>query len=241
MKTQPCIFFCLFLLNVPSWGQQERIYELPKPKRFIDRIEAFGGLNVNYPDDHGWSDFVFNSSNKLTIDKLKSKGGYSYGVSAVRSIGKRFELQGRVALERKEFSRSIITLDLNGNIYGESLSDQKNNYLTFSLVPIFFLSNSHKLHLFTGCSFGFINKSFITSNTYILGKYIGGAVINTIDGEKNVIEALVGLGYLLPFSARLTAGFRIQGNYGFSYTQSQNKQSTSINSLAFSIVLRYFN
>jgi hypothetical protein len=228
-----------FLIAILAQLDADAQTENSTRKRFIDKVEAFGGLNSNFPDDHGWSDFVFSSSNGKTIDKLKNKQGYFIGLSLIHSVGKRFELQGKFALEKKEYSRSVVTLDLNGSVYGESLSDQKSDYLTFSVVPAYFLSKSHKLHLFSGFSYAYINKSLVMGNSYIQGKYIGGAAINTIDGEKNVIDALVGIGYLFPLYQHFTGAVRVQGNYGLSYTSSQNKQSTSINSIAFSLVLRY--
>lgn len=241
MKNRIALIFFLCSINL-GWCQQETAYEPPKSKRFIDKLEAFGGFSINYPNDHGWSDFVFNSSNRLTIDKLQSKGGYAFGVSATHALGKRFELHGKFSFERREYSRSVTTLDVNGNIYGESFSDQKNDYLSFALIPMFFPFKSHRLHFFSGISYAQINQSLnVSTGLYIQGQSVGGigGSVNTIDGANNVVDALVGMGYLFPFNNHFSCVLRMQGNYGLSYAFSQNKQNTSINSLSLSIAIRY--
>lgn len=243
MKTKNYLFLCLsILVGINVFSQDVNTVQLAKPKRIIDMVEVNTGFSINYPNDHGWSDFIFNSSNSQTIDKLKSKSGYYFGIGIAHALGRRFELHGKFSFERREYSRSVTTLDVNGNVYGESFSDQKNDYLSFAMIPMFFPFKSHRLHFFSGLSYAQINRSLnVSTGIYIQGQSVGGVggSVNTIDGANNVVDALVGIGYLFPFNNHFSCVLRMQGNYELSYASSQNKQNTSINSLSLSLAIRY--
>lgn len=235
------IMILFFLLVNASLIQAQSFEEerFSVPKRFIDKIEIFGGPSINFPDDHGWSEFIFKVSDGRTIEKFESKEGYFVGFGLGHSLGRRFEIQGKFAAERRAYSKTLITLDFNGDIYGESNDEQKSNYLTLAVVPTYFLSGSHKLHIFSGFSYAYITKSLVVGTNYIQGQYVGGASVNTIDGEKNVMDALIGVGYLFPLKRKVGGAIRIQGNHGLSYTSNQNNQKTSINSISLSLSIRY--
>lgn len=233
-------FTLLFLTTKILFGQSAQDLKLPQPKRLIDKIEVFAAPCLYFPNDHGWSDYVYNGSQGQTIYKAEKKKGYFFGVNIIHSIGKQFELQGRFAFEKRGYYENYVSLDNTGNPYSESEIEQKNNYLTFSLVPAINLLKQNRLQVFTGFTYGFLTKSIAFGKNYTNGQYIGSASINTIDGfKRHVVDALIGVGYFFPFNRNFDGIVRVQGNYGLSYTANQNDQSISINSISFSLAIRY--
>jgi hypothetical protein len=214
--------------------------KLPESKRFIDKVEIYGALTLNLPDDHGWSDYIYEGSEGRTIDNFHAERGYFYGLGLIHSLSKRFELQGRFASERRKYSESLKTLDFNGDVYAESQSQQQNDYVTFSIVPTYFTSRAKKVHLFSGFSYAYLTKSLQVGSNYVQGKYIGSASINTIDGsERHLVDVLLGAGYVFDVNKNIAVVARAQANCGVSYTANQNEQQISVNSLSFTLAIQY--
>ncbi|MBL7846033.1 MAG: outer membrane beta-barrel protein [Cyclobacteriaceae bacterium] len=231
-------FAVFFLTTYTLFGQSSE--NLPEPKRFIDKVEAFGGVALDFPNDKGWDTFISNSSNGKTIYESKEKTGYIIGIILIHSLKKRFEIQGRFSLEQRKYFESYVTLDSYGQPYSKSIADQKNNYITFSLVPTYFLLKSNRLHLFSGLSYSYLTKSLAFGETYVNGQYVGSACIDTIDGfEKQVVDALAGVGYFFSLSEKFSCVIRIQGNYGLSNSIMQNNYRLTVNSLSLALAIRY--
>jgi hypothetical protein len=235
------IYLAIFFLTTSTlFGQSLENLKLPEPKRFIDKVEVFGGVALNIPNDKGWGNFIFSSSNGQTIYESKEKTGYILGISLIRSMMKRFEIQGRFSLEQRKYFESYITLDFDGDPYSESISDQKNSYLNFSLVPTYFLLKPNRLHIFSGLSYSYLTKSLAYGETYVNGEYVGSVSIDTIDGfEKHVFDALAGVGYVFPLRDKFNCVIRIQGNYGLSNSIMQNYYKLSVNSLSLTLAFQY--
>jgi len=235
------IYFALtFLTTYTVFGQSPEKLKLPEPKRLIDKVEAFGGMALNFPNDHGWAEYVFKASDGRTIENANSEMGYFAGIGLVHSMNKRIELKVEFLFEKRLYSTSIDYLDLNGSTTSETERDQRNRYLGISLIPIYFMSDLKRLHFFVGCSYKYLTGSTAYAIYSSAGQPAGGALVNTIDGfEKHVVDALAGGGYLFPVSDEFSGCIRIQGNYGLSYTLNQNNQSLSINSVSLSLAIRY--
>jgi hypothetical protein len=236
------MFYCTVLFCIPCSviAQSAPDLKLQERKRFISKVELFGGPSLWMPDDHGLAKFLLKSSDGSIIYKAKSEAGYQFGLSLIQSIGKRFEIQGKISKVRVHYSEHETNLDLNGNVFSESILDQRNDQVVLSLIPTYFISNSDRLHIFGGVSYSFLTRSLEYGSYSAGGQSTPQPSINTIDGfEKHVLNALLGIGYCHPVSKRIEANLRIQGEYGLSYTLSQNQANISINGISLSIALRY--
>ncbi len=235
------ILYYAVLLLIPCNGLAQSAPDLKfqAKKKFIDKVEVSGGPCLYIPNDHGWAEFVFKGSDGRTIYKANSEIGYQMGLSIVHSINSRFEIQGKFSFSKTRYSENREYLDFNDNVTARSKTDQKNNYLVLSLVPTYFLFKN-KLHVFSGFSYAFLSHSMAYDTDFSAGQSIVQPSINTIDGfRKQVVNALMGIGYCHPISRRIEGTFRIQGEYGLSYTSSQNKQSMTIHNISLSLGIRY--
>ena len=230
----------LLLSTYSVSGQATNRLNLLQKKKLVHRIEAFAGTGLNFPNNKGWDDYIMNSSNGHTTYKSERKSGYILGVGIAHSAKKYLEIQGRFSLERKEYLERYTTSDNNGDLYSKTSTDQKNDYLAFSLIPNFFFLESSRLHLFAGLSYLYLTKSVAFGDNYINGQYTGSASVNTIDGfERHIVEALVGVGYLVPVRDKFGCIIRVQGNYGISNSIKQNDYKLSINSLSMALAIQY--
>ncbi|QLH33331.1 MAG: hypothetical protein HWD62_13765 [Cyclobacteriaceae bacterium] len=85
------------------WAQSD-LLELPIPKRFIDKIEVFAGLNLSL--NYG-NMFIENyrgvyANNNYVVNKRLLKSGYSFGVGAHHSFANSIALNVSVQFEQKE-------------------------------------------------------------------------------------------------------------------------------------------
>jgi hypothetical protein len=220
----------------PSLAQtNSKRYSSPK---LIDKIQVFGGLSMNFPNDKGYDDYVYIASDKRTTYESSAESGYVLGISAIQSM-KRFELQGRISFEQRQYSEANSYYELNGDLHGQSFTLQKYDYLTFSLVPTYFLSASRRFHLFAGFCYAHLSRAFAYSQSYVNGQY-DSAIINTFDGsKKHIVDAIAGVGYCLPIGEKFRCIVRCQGNYGLNNTEQQNMFKLSINSLSMSMAVEY--
>jgi hypothetical protein len=233
-------FTALLLIPCNVLAQSAADLKLQERKKFIGKVEVFGSVAQSFPNDKSWGDFLFKSTNGQTIYESKGRMGYTLGISLIHSIVKKFEVQSKFSFDRKKYFERYMTLDNQGNPYSESVSDQMNNYISFSLVPTYFFAKPERLHLFAGLSYSCLTNSLEFGKNYINGQYVGSASINTINGfEKYVLDALGGIGYLLPLNGKVEWAVRIQGNYGLSNWDMQNNYKLRVNSLSLSLIIRY--
>jgi len=233
------IFFytVLLLISFNAFCQSTPDLKLKERKKLISKVELFGGPSLWIPNDHGWAEFLLKLSDDQIIYKAKSETGYQFGLSLVQSISKRFEIQGKILKVRVHYSSQETNLDVHRNFSSKLEFDQRNDQIVLSLVPTYFLSDKNRLHIFGGLSYAFLTRSLEYATYSFAGPQ---PALNTIDGfEKRVINALLGVGYCHPISKRIETSLRIQGEYGLSYTSSQNQQNISINGVSMSVALRY--
>jgi hypothetical protein len=215
--------------SVPDLKVQER-------KKFIDKVEVFGGPSLWIPNDHGWAEYQTKSSDHQMISKFQSEAGYQFGLGFTHVINKKFEIQGRVSKVRVHYSERETFFDVYGQLTSVWTFNQKNDQIVLSLLPSYFFSDKNRLHVFGGLSYSFLTRSvqYVSSST---GGYGSAKTINGF--EKHVINALLGVGYSYPISKRIAANLRVQGEYGLSDTLNENKERISVNGISTSIGLRY--
>ena len=217
--------------SVPDLKLQE------ERKKFISKVEVFGGASLWLPNDHGWADYQTKSSDHQLVSKFKSETGYQFGLGFTHVISKRFELQGKVSKVRVHYSELQRFFDVYGQPTSVSVFDQKNDQIVLSLIPSYFFSDKNRLHIFGGLSYSFLIRS-MDYGIYSTG---GHASINTINAfEKHVINALLGVGYCYPINKKIEASLRVQGEYGLSDTLNGNGERISVNGISMSMAVRYF-
>ena len=131
------IYFAIFFLTTSTlFGQSHENLKLPEPKRLIDKVEFFGSIGFHFPNDNGWYDKINRESQGLIAGEFKKKVGYLAGLGITHSIGRKLEINGRLAWDRKGYLQENVTLD-NDNIFKYTAKAQ-NEYLTGILAPDFF-------------------------------------------------------------------------------------------------------
>lgn len=164
------IFFILSLSSATALGQQEKIYQLPEPKRFISKVEIFAGPSI--VGVHGNTDYE-----KYGVTKI----GYIGGVSVSHVVSKRFDLDFKISYERKGSSQRVYAMyppDIYNNPPSSVLPPVKttidgtidNSYLVFLLIPKVLFGRDNKVHFGTGAYYGKSMKSQAT-------------IIDTQDGQ----------------------------------------------------------
>jgi hypothetical protein len=206
------------------------------PKRFVDKVEILIGPNLIIPNADSWTAFYNNSSPGSTYI-IQQKIGLSAGVGLIRSIGGRFEIQGRFLWERKGYLDRYATKGDSGKVY-QSDNNFKNDYVTISLVPIYFLGARRKVHVFSGISYSLLTKSRDFAEQYVNGQLMSKGIIILDNTAPYDINVLVGLGYFYSLGKKTGINFRIQGNMGLTDSVNANKYIVRSNSIILFAGLR---
>jgi hypothetical protein len=111
MKTQIYIFAVLIMISTHGWCQQNKVYHLPKSKRFIDKVEFVIGTGLCF--NHG-NMFVENyrgeyANGNYVENKRLTKIGYSIGIGAYHPVNDWIDINVRVLWEQKGYKSELNT------------------------------------------------------------------------------------------------------------------------------------
>jgi hypothetical protein len=232
-------FVALVVLQFSALAQQEGDIEKYMPSQIIDKVEIVAGPNINFPNDHGYGDYIKNApSSAPATDELKVKIGYSVGFGIAHSIGKRFELHTRALLERKGYKEEV-TVDGGVNNFHKGEYTTRNDYFTLSVLPRVYIGKKSRIHLFSGAYYSWLLKSFRKEYTY-LNDQVTQVTSTTNDPGIHKFEVGVcgGVGYSFRFSPTNYLAIQVQGNYGLSDIVNVNRVRITCSSISLSIAYR---
>ncbi len=114
-----------------SHAQSLEELKLPKPKRFIDKIEVFAGPNLSF--NHG-NMFIENYQDDNVINKRLLKPGYALGIGAYHPILNQFDLNIRARYEQRGTKNKLETPALpTGSLV--STDNYSYKYFTVEICP----------------------------------------------------------------------------------------------------------
>jgi hypothetical protein len=233
--TQTIITLLLWLLCYVAHGQApSKDLQQYMPQPFIDKIELVVGPSLNIPNDHGWAEYAISSSGGRSTDVAKTKVGYFVGLGFTHSIGKRFELTGRVLYDRKGYKQE------SASQYSQTKVDYKYDYLTTAVQPRYHLGKAKKFHVFVGGSFGILTQSKFEDRFFDNGQLVN---INLspydLDANKYDVNLSAGLGYNFRLNTTKSFLLQLQGNHGFLDVKNINGKKITSQSLTLSIAYRH--
>lgn len=159
-----CGLFTLFIYE--SSLAQEKPDLTMYQKRLIDKIELVTGLGLFLPNDHGYSEYIKNTSQGTETFETQKKVGYSIGLGLIRSVSKHFELRGRILFEGKGYVQTDVSIYTDVKMF---VDDFSNNYVTYSILPTILLDRN-KLNVFAGVFYSQLTKSTFVSTEYLNGQ-----------------------------------------------------------------------
>lgn len=112
MKTKNYLFLCLsILVGVDVFSQEVNTVQLPKPKRFIDKVEFVVGAGLCF--NHG-NMFVENyrgefANGNYVENKRLTKIGYSIGLGVYHPVNDRIDINIRLLWEQKGYRSELNT------------------------------------------------------------------------------------------------------------------------------------
>lgn len=202
MKKQSYIFFILSLISIKAWCQQERIYRLPEPKRFISKVEIFAGPGLSF---NRGNLFVENyrgefANGNYVENKRLTKLGYSAGLGIYHQINNRIDLNLRILWEQKGYNSELSTpLGSNSRAFAESNYTYK--YFTVPVTAKLFMDKKKRLSISLGGYVSRLNSMSATEkfyntldNTRTSSTFIGRTLVAfDADGGINSASFIPGL------------------------------------------------
>ena len=213
--------------------------QAPKSKRFIDKVELFGGASLcfnhgdmfvdNYSGDYANGNFVQN--------KRLTKAGYSVGVGVYHPIYNWLDITARIMWEVKG-SNSELNHPLNpvnDNDREIETSEYTYTYLTFSFAPKIYFTKKRKCFLLAGGYYGKIKderghiiyapQGQTPSENSFKGRYVvgfrddGGVNKSSFapglsSFQKDDYGFIVGFGYSLRINERHSMSVQLIDSYG---------------------------
>jgi len=135
------------------WAQSD-LLELPIPKRFIDKIEVFAGLNLSL--NYG-NMFIENyrgvyANNNYVVNKRLLKSGYSFGVGAHHSFANSIALNVSVQFEQKGTRNELSCPKnpVNDDARQITMDNYSYNYFTIAILPTVLLDTKKKWSISIG-------------------------------------------------------------------------------------------
>ena len=244
MKKHLCVFFCLSLITVPSWCQQEKAYELPKSKRFINKVEFVMGSGLCF--NHG-NMFIENyrgeyANGNYVENRRLTKLGYSIGIGAYHSVNDRIGIKVRVLWEQKGYKSELNTTLFTSREFRES--DYTYNYFTIPVTAKLFVDKKRRFTISLGGYVSQLNRVRATEkfynaldNTRTATSFIGRTLVGfDADGGINTASfipglqgfeeldygVVFGLGYELKIKGNSGLVFQILDSYGLANINKPN-------------------
>ena len=243
MKKMLYIFIGLCFVLITAFSQNAVEYGQLKSKRVVDNIEILGGPSLFLPNDHGYAELIKRTSMGQSSHETFRKWGYGYGLAASRLIGNRFEVSLRVMLERKGYFEEIATFDINGNAYSRSKYEIRANYITYSIIPTFYVTKAKNL----GVSLGFCAYDIRKAIGYLRVNYSNGQYlppIGTFDVTDGFLNPewgiLSAIEYSYPISSRFRLSASAQFVLGISNMREQNQYTLSGCNLISMLSVKYY-
>jgi Outer membrane protein beta-barrel domain len=249
MKQQLCIFFSLSLVAPTSWGQQGKVYELPNPKRFIDKVEIFAGPNLSY--NYG-NKFIDDYKSNIFTNKKELKSGYCFGLGLYHPIKSRIgviSINARLLLEQKgtkaKFTTTPLDTGATHNLVQTVESDYSYSYITLSVMPSIYFGKSKKWFVSIGgyynwlksvdahvlwtsisnSSNDFSEQSFKGRNIFGIDPKGGITSFGQAQGmtsfQENDYGAVIGIGYFIPLNHPHGIAIQITDHFGMQDISKQ--------------------
>lgn len=223
--------------NEITWAQQV-LEDLPIPRPFISNVQLFAGSSLNFPDDNGWYDRINSGSQGLISGEYRMKIGYLAGIGIAHSAGSHFEINGRLAWDRRGYLQQSSTLGDNNNIRKYEANAQ-NDYITGSIALDFFVKKNARLYISSGVAYSYLVKSFIAETSYLNNQIAQqSSITNSPEINDYDIGVLFATGYIVPINNKMKLDLRVQGNYGLTDIVNVNGLVINSNSLNFFIIIK---
>ena len=229
----------LIVSNVIALAQKiepESKTYMPTTKRFIDKVEVFGGPSLSF---NRGNMFIENYSDPIIQNKRLMKAGYSIGIGAYHPVKNWLDLNARVLFEHKG-TRSQLNNPLNPVNDDSRLvtnSEYSYGYLTVCLTSNLFIGKRKNVSVLFG---GYLSKiksvrgfgsNFDTQGhiTPTAGNFVGrywygfredGAInsFTFIPGlqsfEENDFGLSIGMAYQIHIHGNHSLTVRLIDNYG---------------------------
>lgn len=208
------------------------------PKKFIDQVEIFVGPSLHFPDDNGFYSRIERETDGQSRGKYKAQAGYMAGASLIHSMGELFQVHASLAWDRKGYLAESIVSGSGNDIY-KNIGDVRNDYLSGVLALDFFIPNSSKFYISSGCFYSHLLKSLTQETLYVNGK---ATQVSFIKDNPEIRKSHVGILFAVSYSWQLNQkdklGLRLQGNYGLVDVVNVNGLVVDMNSLNLQITFR---
>ncbi|HEU5292500.1 MAG TPA: outer membrane beta-barrel protein [Cyclobacteriaceae bacterium] len=193
----------LILGGIPSLAQSSP--DDATSKKIISKIELFGTLSWMYPKTY------FEPS----VSEREFKLGRSIGVSLTHSFTSRFELQGSIGVTEKRYVNTEINPQNRAN---RITGDQKNDYISVSVIPKFLFGNRNLFNVGLGSYVSFLQNSqrkltyYDPNNPNVLT-----GTIDSKDLYKNYDAGLtIRFGVEIPIKKKYAINLQIVSNNGLA-------------------------
>src|SRR5579859_1141879 len=132
----------LLLLTISKiYAQEKSDLQRLMPKRFVDKVEIVTGSNINFPNER---DQIAGKNPDISI-RYYPKAGYLAGIGLIHTI-KNIELRARVLWDQRSYGNDF---SITSTKY-EFITDAKNSYLTFALIPTISFGKSKRFYFILG-------------------------------------------------------------------------------------------
>lgn len=231
------LLIALVVGSVTCWAQ-DPLPDFIEAKKLIDQVEIFVGPSVHFPDDNGWYGRIERGSHGLMRGRFRTKAGYMAGVSGTHSMGQAFQVNGRLAWDRKGYLMEDIALGANNSIH-KYKADTQNDYISGVLALDFFFRKKSKLYVSSGIFYSHLLKSLTRETSHLNGQITQVSFIrDNPEIRKSDVGLLFAIGYFLQLSDNDRLGLRLQGNYGLVDVVKVNGLVINVNSLNLQITFR---
>jgi hypothetical protein len=203
-----------------------------KSKRFIDKVEVFGGPSLSF--NHG-NKLVDNYNDGLITNKRFMKVGYTFGLSVYHRVKDRLTLNARILFDQKGTKSELNSYSYTSRSIVNS--EYSYNYLTIFLAPNFLIGKHKNISISLGGYFSKIKSVKGFASTYdtqgtvppTAGSFIGrywyafdnNGGINSftfIPGlqsfEQNDFGLTLGLAYQIHIESNHIISLKLTDNYG---------------------------
>ncbi|MBS1556245.1 MAG: hypothetical protein JSU09_15095 [Bacteroidetes bacterium] len=233
MKNRIALIFFLCSINL-GWCQQETAYELPKSKRFIDKVEVFVGPNLSF--NYG-NKFIENYKDEFVKNTREAKAGYIFGIGAYHPLKDWLDLNLRIFYEQKGTNSQMNTPGLI------ITSKYDYRFLTVSIAPVAYVGKRKNFSISLGGYFSRIQnaKGEVTvldtqSNVTFLSNFDGRQIrelradgstssITFAPGLQSFEESEFGVVFSIGYSIKINSTHKlmvqVQDNFGLSNINKQ--------------------
>ena len=236
MKTKSYLFLCAsILVGINVFGQEANTDQLPKQRRFIDKVEFLIGPTLQFPDDNGFSERLKQSSSGTILDSYNSKFGYSFGFGLSHSINDRIEIKAKILWEQKGFIEEKKSISPTSPDFTFYKGDLKSDYITLGVAPVFYFSKNRKIQLYPGIYYSWLQGSFRKEELYRNNQLTQTGSTTNDPSLKDDYGVSIGCGYAVSLKSNVNLLFGLQLNYGLAKITDLNSLKISNNSIGLFI------